>query len=582
MSVKYFSSDIIRQLRRRFWRLYGEVGDRCVDRLAMMVGRYGVGLEPEAPAAVVSQRDAVLITYGDIIRAYGERPLLTLRRFLRKRLRGAVNTVHLLPFFPYSSDDGFSVIDHRVVNPDLGTWDDIEAIGRDFHLMVDLVLNHVSRRSPWFEDYTNGISPCRDYFIEVDPATDLSAVVRPRAQPLLRQVHTPFGDRCLWATFSEDQIDLDFRNPDVLFEILDIIFFYISKGARVLRFNAIAYLWKKVGTPCIHLPETHEIVRLLRDVCAMVAPHVLLLTETNVPHEESETYFGRGDEAHMVYQFTLPPLLLHALDRGDARYLTAWASSLTTPPPGCCFLNFTASHDGIGVRPLEGILPQQEIDELIDRIRGRGGLLSTRIGPDGTESPYELNITYFDAFADPNQRKTELHVARYLCSQTLAMSLAGVPAVYFHSLVASENDYGAVRRTGRPRAINRAKLDAAVLEAALGNKSTLAARILQNYTRLLRLRSRHPAFHPLGAQRILDLGSDLFACVRTAPDQSETVLVLSNVTPHSVAVSSESLGPDLSECQQWKDCIRGRTYNGHRRKLTLHPYQTLWLIPRSR
>jgi sucrose phosphorylase len=313
----------------------------------------------------------------------------------------------------------------------------------------------------------------------------------------------------------------------------------------------------------------------------MVAPHVLLLTETNVPHEESASYFGRGDEAHMAYQFTLPPLLLHALEKGDARHLTAWASSLAAPPPGCCYLNFTASHDGIGVRPLEGILPQKEIDDLIDRMRERGGLVSTRAKPGEDESPYELNITYFDAFADPNQRKTELHVARYLCSQILAMSLAGVPAVYFHSLVATENDYGAVRRTGRARTINRAKFDDAVLETSLGNKSTLATRILRDYTRLLRLRGRHPAFHPLGAQRILDLGTEVFACVRTAPDDSETVLVLSNVTAHSVAVETASLGSDLATQKEWKDCIRGRTYNGSRRTMPLHPYQTVWLIPRD-
>ena len=346
------------------------------------------------------------------------------------------------------------------------------------------------------------------YFIEVDPAADLSAVVRPRSLPLLTAVTTPAGKRLVWTTFSDDQIDLNFANPDVLFELLDILLFYISMGARIIRLDAIAYLWKRIGTPCIHLPETHEVVKLFRDFLELVAPDVLLLTETNVPQPENYSYFGNGDEAHAVYQFALPPLLLHALQSGTSKYLTAWASALPVLPAGCAVLNFTASHDGIGVRPLQGLLPDEEIRTLVERVRTLGAEVSTQRNSDGSDSPYELNITYFDAMRG-NGDPDPLHVQRFLCSQTIPMVLKGIPAVYFHSLTATPNDVEGVKRTGRARSINRRKWSQNELEDALKDEKSPAARVFREYTRLLQLRAQHAAFHPDGAQRILEYGRKL-------------------------------------------------------------------------
>ncbi len=370
--MRGFDSARVNSLRHRFDRLYKKIGLHCFERMQMIVGRYGVGVDIKPPVEPWSEKDAVLITYGDMVRAADERPLATLHSFLNRHLKKAFNTVHVLPFFPYSSDDGFSVIDFREVNHDLGTWDDIEALSRDFRIMADLVLNHVSRQSRWFRYYVAGVSPARFYFIEADPAADYSSVVRPRATPLLSSTQTRDGERHVWTTFSDDQVDLNFKNPDVLFEFIDILFFYISKGVRVFRLDAIAYLWKDLGTPCIHLPQTHQIVKLFRDIIELLAPDVLLITETNVPQDENISYFGNGDEAHIVYQFPLPPLLLHALQTGQGRYLTEWAAALPALPRGRTFLNFTASHDGIGVRPLEGILSDAEIAKLADGGRGTG------------------------------------------------------------------------------------------------------------------------------------------------------------------------------------------------------------------
>ncbi|MBU1694926.1 MAG: sugar phosphorylase [Verrucomicrobia bacterium] len=553
----YYSSAVMQRLRGRLERLYGRRAERCLSRLAMLIGRYGIGDDPVPAAPRWSEKDAVLITYADMIHAPAEKPLYTLKRFLDSRLEGAFRTVHLLPFFPSSSDDGFSVIHYRTVDPALGDWVDVRALGERFCLMFDLVLNHVSRQSGWFLDYKACLAPGRHYFIEPDPEADLSAVVRPRSTPVQHPVHTRAGERHVWTTFSEDQVDLDYTNPDVLFELLDILLFYISMGARLLRLDAIAYLWKKVGTSCIHLPETHEIVKLFRDFLEIAAPDVLLLTETNVPHAENVRYFGQGDEAHLVYQFSLPPLVLHALLRGDASALARWAASLADPPPGCTFLNFTASHDGIGIRPLQGLLAEKEIGWLADEVRARGGQVSLKRDSDGTESPYELNVTWFSALADPDP---ERHIARFLCSQAILLALKGIPAVYFHSLTATPNDQDGVSSTGRARSINRHKWPLAELEDQLAKPDLPGARVFQRMTDLLRERAAHAAFHPDGTQRVLDFGPDVFAIERAAPDGGERLLAVHNVTDRTVQVHLPA-------------------GSGASRPLALRPYAFEWISP---
>lgn len=564
------SQQTLERLRGRLRGLYGEQAERCLDRLAMMAGRYGVAAAARPPpAARWDARDAVLIAYGDMVRAPGEKPLATLKSFADSHLKDAFSTIHVLPFFPYSSDDGFSVIHFRTVNPELGDWPAVQALGENFRLAFDLVLNHVSRASGWFQDYLAGIAPGRRYFIEPDPGADLSAVVRPRSLPLLTPVMTPGGKRSVWTTFSEDQIDLDFSNPDVLFELLDILLFYVSMGARVIRLDAIAYLWKRAGTPCIHLPETHEIVKLFRDFLEAVAPDVLLLTETNVPQAENYSYFGDGDEAHIAYQFALPPLLLHALQSGTARHLSAWASALPAPPAGCTVLNFTASHDGIGLRPLQGLLPDTEIRSLVARMQSLGAQVSTRRNSDGTDSPYELNITYFDAMRG-NGEPAAAHIQRFLCSQTIPMALKGIPAVYFNSLVAARNDEEGARRTGRARSLNRRKWSQEELDAALKDDKSDAALVFGEYTRLLRLRAGQPAFHPDGAQKIADLGESVFAVERTSPDGKQSILAISNCSGGPVAVPAPAARDRL-------DLILNRKPETDGHAIRLNPYQSVWL-----
>lgn len=574
--IKNLDIHTLERMRVRLKKLYGPAAaEPLLERMAAMIGRYGVGLERFRKTERWSEKTAVLITYGDMVRNADEAPLQVLRRFAGQYLAGAFSTIHILPFYPYSSDDGFSVISYRTVDPDLGTWNDVQELGGRFHLMYDLVLNHCSRRSRWFADYVAHIAPYRDYFIAVDPETDLSAVVRPRALPLLTPVHTQHGDVHLWTTFSADQIDLNFANPDVLFEFLDILLFYIARGASIIRLDAIAYLWKQIGTGCIHLEQTHEVVKLMRDLLDMAAPQVVLLTETNVPHEENIAYFGNGDEAHMIYQFSLPPLLLHALVNGDAACLTRWAASLGDLPEGCTYFNFTASHDGIGVRPLQGIIPDADLHRLADHVKQRGGYVSMKTNADGSESPYELNITYFDALGDGPEKVTDLHIARFLCSQLVAMELQGVPALYFHSLTATRNDVDGVRQTGAPRSINRRKWREQELESLLQDDSTPAARVMQELTRWLRLRSLHPAFHPSAAQRIIDLGPEFFVAVREA--HSRQVVCISNFTDRYIELRLDDRLQPINEADSVSDILTGRRYMGKGKVIPFDAYQTVWL-----
>ena len=566
------------RLLQRLRFLYGEEADRLLGRVEALVGRYGVDLaaREDAPSRY-DERSSVLITYGDSLCAEGERPLRTLRRFLHKQVRGTVSTVHLLPFFPYSSDDGFSVIDFRRVDPELGQWEDISELGREFDLMFDLVLNHCSRRSEWFRDFVTGIAPARWYFLPMDPKTDLSAVVRPRSSPLLTKTSTRDGPAWVWTTFSEDQIDLNWQNPDVLFEFLDILFLYLARGCRIFRLDAVAYLWKELGTNCIHLPQTHEVVKLLRDLLSWTAPEAMLLTETNVPHEENISYFGEGDEAHMVYNFSLPPLLLHALLREDGTLLKDWLGGLPALPPGQTFFNFTASHDGIGVRPLQGLVSEEELGWLVERIRRRGGRVSMKSDPGGGESPYELNITYRDALADPSDPR--LGQQRFLCSQAVALALPGVPGLYIHSLLGTRNDEEGVHATGRNRSINRRKWQEADLLEWLRD-SNGGAWIFRNYLKMLSTRKEHAAFHPDGKMTLLDTDASLLGFLRVSPEGTERVLCLFNLTGKrkTLGAAKARRMAGLGEGTRLVDLLRGRTLNRGQKELRLEPFGFQWLL----
>ncbi len=519
----------------------------------------------------LSERDSLLITYGDQVQGRGKPHLQTLAEFCETHLRGVIGGVHILPFYPWSSDDGFSVKDFRTVDPALGDWKDIERLGSSFRLMFDGVINHMSAQGEWFQRFLNEEERYRDYFVTVDGDPDLSGVVRPRALPLLTEFETRSGRRRVWTTFSADQVDLNFRNPDVLLEVFDILLMYAQRGATFIRLDAIAYLWKEIGTTCIHLPQTHAVIQLLRAVLNEVAPHVRLITETNVPHLDNISYFGDGtDEAQLVYNFALPPLVLHTFRTGDASILSGWASSLRLPSDQTTFFNFLASHDGVGLNPARGILSSADVDALVEQTLRHGGLISYKHNPDGSTSPYEMNINYFDALSDPSgDEPLELQVDRFMAAQAIMLSMVGMPGIYFHSLFGSRNWKEGVQLTKHNRTINRQKLERSELENQLADSTSRRSMVFTRYRQLLKARSSSEAFDPHGGQRIVDLGKEIFATQRISRDGSKQVLCLQNVTAHDVTITNP-----VNKAA--RDLITNRSVDSN---IQLKPYHTIWLVP---
>ena len=550
-------------------QIYGPQGDAAYDRINALLTSFPS--RKRQKQSYFSESDVVLITYGDSLRRPGENPIKTIHWFGKKYLRGRFSAIHFLPFFPYSSDDGFSVIDFNAIDPDLGSWDDVGAIQSDFKLMFDLVLNHISAQSDWFARYLAGEKGFRDLAIEIEQDADTNAVVRPRALPLLTDFTKADGSRVhVWTTFSDDQIDLNYRSLDVLELMVAVLLNYVRQGAEILRLDAIAYLWKELGTTCIHLPQTHDMVRLLRAILDAVAPEVILITETNVPHNENISYFGDGtDEAQMVYNFTLPPLLFYTLVKGDATVLTEWAAGLELPSATNTFFNFTASHDGIGVRPLEGILPTQALDELIQVVETNGGRVSYKQNSDGSQSPYELNIAYVDALGSGKRKEDPLQAKRFMASQAIQYSLPGVPATYIHSLLGSRNWEEGVQQTGRARTINREKLSVEEVIQEIENPASLRSRIFEAYLEMIGIRTKQPAFHPKAGFRVLNVDPRIFTIVRYGTNQ--TLYALTNVTSEDLVVA---LTQDLSS-SQLEDLFSGQRFNPE--AIRLKPYQYVWL-----
>jgi glycosidase len=539
------------------------------------------------PADRFTERDVILITYGDLLYRRHQSPLKTLEDFCETYLRGTINTIHILPFFPSSSDRGFSIIDFETVDPLLGSWRDIEALEARYHLMFDGVINHVSSKSRWFIEFLAGNPEYEDFFIWFTHEDDLtpaqrSMIFRPRTTPVLTRYETLRGPRYVWTTFSPDQIDLDYRNPKVLLRVIEILLFYVRQGADILRLDAVTYLWHQPGTRCIHLEQTHEIIKLLRNIVSLVAPHVALVTETNLPHEENIAYFGNGsDEAHMVYNFALPPLVLHTFYTGDARVLSAWAQLMTSPSDTATFFNFLDSHDGIGLLGAKNILSPEDIDRICRRAEDHGGFISYKTAEDDTEVPYELNITWYSAL---NKKKDgeplRIQIKRFLASRAIALVLQGVPDIYLNSLFGTHNDHAAVDATRENRVINRAIVDFRSILRSMTHPKSKKYRINKHLGKMIQTRVSHRAFHPNGPQKIFSLSPAVFAVMRTSPEGEQFVVTLTNVSKSRCMVQIPLREVGGLE-GRWRDLLSEKEFKTKQDilSITLQPYDVLWLIP---
>ncbi|WP_151413655.1 sugar phosphorylase [Enterobacter sp. 168J2] len=513
------------------------------------------------------EKDVVLITYADQFSAKGEKALPVFTRFYNEWLARTFSHVHLLPFYPWSSDDGFSVIDYHNVAPETGTWQDVADLKQSASLMFDFVCNHMSAKSEWFANYLAQKPGYEDFFIAVDPETDLSAVTRPRALPLLTSFTLHDGSvRHLWTTFSDDQIDLNFASPQVLIAMVDVLLHYLAEGARYIRLDAVGFMWKIPGTSCIHLEQTHCLIQLFRAITEAVAPGTVIITETNVPHKDNISYFGDGEnEAQMVYQFSLPPLVLHAVHRQDVKALCQWAGSLALPSTKTTWFNFLASHDGIGLNPLRGILPESEILALVEKLQQEGALVNWKNNPDGTRSPYEINVTYLDALSAQNSSDDE-RIARFILAHAVLLSFPGVPAVYIQSILGSRNDYEGVERLGYNRAINRKKYTAGQVDLELNNKNSVRHKIYSRLSDFIAIRRGERAFHPDAQAFFESLDEQILKIVRVA-ENGEKITALFNFSNNVHTVYGDTLtGMEL---------LSGQAVSG--KELTLNPWQVMWI-----
>lgn len=519
--------------------------------------------------------DIAVICYGNSVIRSGEKPLVTLQRFARDFLSPYSNILHILPFFPYCSDDGFAVKDFFAVDPALGDWTNIQAITGNCKLMADLVINHASTQSRWFENFINGCGEGHDFFYTAKADDDMSQVVRPRTSPLLRETQTAKGQQQVWCTFSHTQADLDFRNTAVLKTFVRIIRFYLDQGVRLFRLDAVAFIWKQSGTACLNLVQTHEIVRLLRLLIEQAQPDAIIITETNIPNRENLSYFGNGNEAHLIYNFSLPPLLLNTLMTGDSSYLRQWLMSMPPAQQGTAYFNFIASHDGIGLRPAEGLLSEQEITTLINTMQGFGGEISWRAANNGIKKPYEINIALFDAMQGTVKGTDEWQIPRFICAHGIMLALEGIPGIYLHSLLGTGNDYQRLQSLGYPRAINRHQWDDEALRQQLNHADSPHAEVYRQLTRLIQLRRQQPAFHPNATQYTLQLGPALFGFWRQSHNRRQSIFCIFNISDSDQTLFISDL--NLVATDTWRDLISDCTMQSHTGQFVLNPYQMLWL-----
>ncbi|WP_412973020.1 sugar phosphorylase [Glaciecola sp. MF2-115] len=559
--------------------------DELVTRLQISIG---VNSEEECHYPTPhknrwDESDIIMITYGDSIiensagveLGLSQKPLSTLLRFINEYCHSIISHVHILPYFPYSSDDGFSIIDYSVVNQSLGDWNDIEAISEQYGLMTDLVVNHCSARSQWFENFCKQDGVGNDYFFTASPDDDLSKVVRPRTSSLLKEVDTANGIKHVWCTFSHDQVDFDFRNPKVLVSFIDIIRLYLDKGTKIFRLDAIAFLWKVPGSPSINLPQTHEVVRLIRTLIEHAEPDTIIITETNIPNVENLTYFGNANEAHAIYNFSLPPLLINTLVSGDCQYLKTWMMRMPPAQNGTTYFNFIASHDGIGLRPAEGLLDDSEITELANCMQQFGGKISWRQADNAQQKPYEINIALIDAMKGTLKGPDQYQIQRYLCAHTIMLGLEGIPGIYIHSLIGTPNDEEKVLHTGQNRSINRHRWDYKRLLHELSTADSSHAKILNALSELIKIRRSQAAFHPNATQFTLQLGPHIFGYWRQSINRHQSIFCLSNITDTKQEIALSDI--NLIENNHWFDLIEESLIDTTINNLKLEPYQTMWI-----
>jgi sucrose phosphorylase len=519
---------------------------------------------------------AVLITYADGVYKKGEATLVTLRELLSKYFGSLSKVVHILPFLKSTSDGGFAVSSHKSIDEKFGSWEDLNSISNKHFLMADLVLNHVSSSHPWVQQFIKCQEPGLSNVFSPSQDLDWKNVIRPRSSSLFSQINTEDGQKQVWTTFGPDQVDLNWLNPKMTVEFLHLIITYLSNGIKWLRLDAVGFIWKESGTTCLHLPKAHSIVKILRILLNDLLKDGVLITETNVPQKENLSYLIPEDEADMAYNFPLPPLLLEAIITSRADILNSWICDWPELPETTTLFNFTASHDGVGLRALEGLMNEQRIKDLLINCEKRGGLVSHRRLSNGVDKPYELNISWWSAMEDPGRDSNRFQYERFLLTQLFVMSLKGVPAFYLPALLASENDIKNFSMTGQRRDLNREKFKSENLAAVFKNPESNANKNLRYLRSAMDVRAKLPQFHPQSQMECLSKSrSDIVVIKRGIG--SKAIFTIHNMTENKInyRFMDYEFNKLIKNDLNMQDYLTTNKYNSN--NIELDPFQVIWL-----
>lgn len=566
-AINLFINNMPESLKKKLKILYPKSWEGLLERINDITEEFKLS-DPDLcrpGERMFSEKDIILIAYADHVCENKTKTFTAMKKFLDRYLSGLISTVHFLPFYPYSSDDGFSVIDYYAVNPPYGNWSDLATIGENFNFMFDCVANHCSVKSEWFRKFLAGDEYYSDFFIAFESPPDLGRVFRPRTSPLLTEFETKKGKRYVWTTFSPDQADLNFSNPEVFLEMVKIILFYLKNGAKAIRLDAIAYAWKKSRSACFDLPEVHTLVQAMRDIIRSVSPGTWIITETVLPHEENIRYFGNGkNEAQLVYNFVLETLLLHTFLKKDAGKAAGWINSWGNLDPDNAMLNLSASHDGIHVIPAKRVLSREEIEDIGQDCAKKGGQVLKRSTPEG-EEPYEFNITYPSAIGDTKA---------FLASQAIQLALKGVPLIYLNNIIGADNWTEGVEKLGYARAINREKFDYRKLCGNLDKKGSRQNLIYQGYKHLLETRRNEPLFSPLAGQEAVEMDPRVLAIHRFDRNGSH-LLALANVSPERAVLPAKRVNSVLNKPEAI-DILSDKRYNLNN-DIELEAFGIIWI-----
>ncbi len=571
--------EMIRQLLREIYPKHSEEEINFVwSQLLQILEKYR-DIESRNEAVIDSIWDSssvVLITYPDSIYRKGEPTLKTLNEFVDKNLGNLSSIIHILPFLPSTSDGGFAVSNYENIDEIFGTWDDLKDLSANHKIMADLVLNHVSSSHPWVQQFIKCSEPGSSYIVTSEKSNVWDNVIRPRSSSLFTRIKTKEGFKDVWTTFGPDQIDVDWKNPNLLLEYLRLLVRYIECGAFWIRLDAIAFIWKEANTTCLHMEQVHKIVKVLNKFLKLINSYGVLITETNVPEKENLSYIVKGDEANIAYNFTLPPLLLESILTSQADLINDWLSNWTELPKHTSLLNFTSSHDGIGLRALEGIMDQTRIHNLLVESEKRGGLISHRRMTDGEDQPYELNISWWSAMSNAKGNSVNLQFERFYLSQIFVLSLKGVPAFYLPAILASSNDLDTFRKTGQRRDLNREKFEANRLTELLTNSNCPASKNISYLSHAISVRSKLKAFHPESPMKCLSSKVENHIIIQRGLN-NEKVYAIYNMTEKDLKIPIlDELDLELTNINcQLLDNLTGTIYKAL--NFILKPYQVVWL-----